>query len=135
MGGNPLYLMVPATINCCHAFMLPVGTPCNAMVISATKIETSYMVGWAFYSFCSFRNKLKKHLFLDKSWNRHQCFYTPRYMCNDCCSQSFSIQLRDRNSEVFSYSACITWFKWKIKDISSDGITCLFSFCHQLRSW
>ena len=44
MGGNPLYLMIPVTISCCHAFMLPVGTPCNAMVISTTKIETSYMI-------------------------------------------------------------------------------------------
>ena len=45
-GGNPLYLMIPATINCCYAFMLPVGTPCNAIVQSAAKIKTSSMVAF-----------------------------------------------------------------------------------------
>ena len=36
--------MIPATISCCYAFCLPVGTPCNAMVLSAGKIKTSFMV-------------------------------------------------------------------------------------------
>ena len=36
--------MIPATINCCYAFCLPVGTPCNAMVLTAGKIKTSFMV-------------------------------------------------------------------------------------------
>jgi len=41
---NPLYFMIPAAIHCSYAFMLPVGTPCNAMVAAAGKIPTSTMV-------------------------------------------------------------------------------------------
>lgn len=41
---NPLYLMIPVTFSCCHAFMLPVGTPSNAMVFSAGKMKPAEMV-------------------------------------------------------------------------------------------
>nr|CAH0112211.1 unnamed protein product [Daphnia galeata] len=41
---NPLYLMIPVTFSCCHAFMLPVGTPSNAMVFSAGKMKPGEMV-------------------------------------------------------------------------------------------
>ena len=33
---NPLYLMLPATITCCYAFMLPVSCPPNAIVYKAS---------------------------------------------------------------------------------------------------
>lgn len=41
---NPLYFMIPAAVHCSYAFMLPVGTPCNAMVATAGNIRTSTMV-------------------------------------------------------------------------------------------
>ncbi|KAI9556377.1 hypothetical protein GHT06_018951 [Daphnia sinensis] len=41
---NPLYLMMPVTFSCCHAFMLPVGTPSNAMVFSAGKMKPGDMM-------------------------------------------------------------------------------------------
>lgn len=41
---NPLYLMIPVTISCCHTFMLPIGSPPNAMVSSAGKISPGQMV-------------------------------------------------------------------------------------------
>jgi len=43
-GMNPLYLMIPATIHCNYAFMLPAGTPPNSMVLEAGKIEPSHLV-------------------------------------------------------------------------------------------
>ena len=33
---NPLYLMLPATVTCCYAFMLPVSCPPNAIVYKAS---------------------------------------------------------------------------------------------------
>ena len=41
---NPLYLMMPVTICCSYAFMLPVATPPNAIVYSASKMSSSQMV-------------------------------------------------------------------------------------------
>jgi len=41
---NPLYLMIPATVTCSYAFMLPVATPPNAIVYSASGMKTSEMV-------------------------------------------------------------------------------------------
>lgn len=43
-GTNPLYLMIPATVTCSYAFMLPVATPPNAIVYSASGMKTSEMV-------------------------------------------------------------------------------------------
>nr|CAH0105112.1 unnamed protein product [Daphnia galeata] len=45
---NPLYLMVPATVTCSYAFMLPVATPPNAIVFSAAKMNPVEMMkaGW-----------------------------------------------------------------------------------------
>ena len=74
MGGNPLYLMIPVTISCCHAFMLPVGTPCNAMVISTTKIETSYMVSCFFCSHMA-GELFTEFFFKGKSRGCHQHFH------------------------------------------------------------
>jgi len=50
-GMNPLYLMIPATIHCSYAFMLPVGTPPNAIVLEAGKIEPSHLVIIILYDF------------------------------------------------------------------------------------
>ncbi|KZS01579.1 I'M NOT DEAD yet protein [Daphnia magna] len=36
--------MMPVTFSCCHAFMLPVGTPSNAMVFSAGKMKPGDMM-------------------------------------------------------------------------------------------
>ena len=41
---NPLYFMIPATITCSFAFMLPVATPPNAIVFSASGMKTSEMM-------------------------------------------------------------------------------------------
>jgi len=41
---NPLYLMIPATISCSYAFILPVATPPNAIVFSASKMKSSDMI-------------------------------------------------------------------------------------------
>jgi len=45
---NPLYLMIPATVTCSYAFMLPVATPPNAIVYSASGMKTSEMVAAGF---------------------------------------------------------------------------------------
>ncbi|KAK3863944.1 hypothetical protein Pcinc_030326 [Petrolisthes cinctipes] len=41
---NPLYLMLPATICCSYAFMLPVATPPNAIVFSTARMKSSEMM-------------------------------------------------------------------------------------------
>ena len=43
-GTNPLFLMIPATVTCSYAFMLPVATPPNAIVYSASGMKTSEMM-------------------------------------------------------------------------------------------
>lgn len=43
LGINPLYLMLPATLTCSYAFMLPVATPPNAIVYSASGMKTMDM--------------------------------------------------------------------------------------------
>ncbi|MCL4146313.1 UNVERIFIED_CONTAM: hypothetical protein GTU68_041220 [Idotea baltica] len=41
---NPLYLMLPATLCCSYAFMLPVATPPNAIVFGAANIDSKVMM-------------------------------------------------------------------------------------------
>ncbi|GLH00222.1 Protein I'm not dead yet [Gryllus bimaculatus] len=41
---NPTYLMIPATVCCSFAFMLPVGTPANAIIAGYANIRTTDMV-------------------------------------------------------------------------------------------
>ncbi len=41
---NPLFLMLPATVTCSYAFMLPVATPPNAIVFSAAHMNPVDMV-------------------------------------------------------------------------------------------
>lgn len=40
---NPLFLMIPATISCSFAFMLPVATPPNAIIFGTNRIKISEM--------------------------------------------------------------------------------------------
>ena len=44
IGVNPLFLMLPATVTCSYAFMLPVATPPNAIVFAAAKMNPIDMV-------------------------------------------------------------------------------------------
>ena len=37
---NPIYFLLPATLACCHAFMLPVAAPPNAIVYDAAGMTT-----------------------------------------------------------------------------------------------
>ncbi|KAK4016193.1 hypothetical protein OUZ56_031149 [Daphnia magna] len=41
---NPLFLMLPATVTCSYAFMLPVATPPNAIVFAAGRMNPTDMV-------------------------------------------------------------------------------------------
>ena len=41
---NPLFLMIPTTISCSFAFMLPVATPPNAIIFGTNKIKIKDMV-------------------------------------------------------------------------------------------
>ena len=41
---NPLYLMLPAAVTCCYAFMLPVSCPPNAIVYKASGMDTRHMI-------------------------------------------------------------------------------------------
>ena len=43
-GVNPLYLMIPATVTCSYAFMLPVATPPNAIAHEASGMTTTQMM-------------------------------------------------------------------------------------------
>jgi len=60
---NPLYLMIPATVTCSYAFMLPVATPPNAIAHEASGMETSTMmaVGLALNIFCICVNMVQEH--------------------------------------------------------------------------
>ncbi|KAK2714268.1 Na(+)/citrate cotransporter-like isoform X1 [Artemia franciscana] len=48
IGVNPLYLMLPATVTCSYAFMLPVATPPNAIVFTVGKMKVMDMVKTGF---------------------------------------------------------------------------------------
>ena len=41
---NPLFLMIPATISCSFAFMLPVATPPNAIIFGTDRVKIADMV-------------------------------------------------------------------------------------------
>ena len=43
---NPLYLMVPVTLSASYAFMLPVSTPPNAIVLAFGRLELRDMVSF-----------------------------------------------------------------------------------------
>ncbi|CAG0890710.1 unnamed protein product [Darwinula stevensoni] len=51
---NPIYLMLPATVACSYAFMLPVATAPNAIVYEATQMKTISMVRNANFIFLYF---------------------------------------------------------------------------------
>ncbi|KAI9557042.1 hypothetical protein GHT06_016839 [Daphnia sinensis] len=46
---NPLFLMLPATVTCSYAFMLPVATPPNAIVFAAGKMNPIDMMKAGFF--------------------------------------------------------------------------------------
>lgn len=41
---NPLILLIPITLSCSYAFILPVGTPANALVFDHAKLQTKDML-------------------------------------------------------------------------------------------
>jgi len=57
---NPLFLMVPATVSCSYAFMLPVATPPNAIAHEASGMKTTQMmlVGFVLNITCLMVNML-----------------------------------------------------------------------------
>lgn len=74
--------MVPATVTCSYAFMLPVATPPNAIVYSAAKLKPIQMV-------CE---KLRINIFQyintlytipDQGWPTHELYLRFRYMWFD----------------------------------------------------
>ncbi|XP_066962442.1 Na(+)/citrate cotransporter-like isoform X2 [Macrobrachium rosenbergii] len=44
IGVNPIYLMLPAAVCCAYAFMLPVATPGNAIILKRAGLETREMI-------------------------------------------------------------------------------------------
>ena len=60
--------MIPVTISCCHTFMLPIGTPCNAMVVSAAKMRPGEMVDYFLEIFLK-RSGFDDFLLADESWS------------------------------------------------------------------
>ena len=61
--------MIPVAISCCYAFMLPVGTPCNAQAISTgkKKLRPSDMVIFISCPTCSINRKLNfTHVYRSK---------------------------------------------------------------------
>ena len=52
---HPLYLLLPVTLSCSYAFMLPVATPPNAIVYSASGMKTSEMVRQSLQRVCKTR--------------------------------------------------------------------------------
>ncbi|XP_064085744.1 Na(+)/citrate cotransporter-like isoform X1 [Macrobrachium nipponense] len=44
IGVNPIYLMLPAAVCCAYAFMLPVATPGNAIILKRSGLETREMI-------------------------------------------------------------------------------------------
>ena len=48
MGVNPLFYAVPVTLGASCAFMLPMGTPPNAIVFAGGKIKMSQMASAGF---------------------------------------------------------------------------------------
>lgn len=49
---NPLYLMIPGTIGCSYAFMLPVSTPPNSIAFSSGHLMVKDMVSSFRYGKC-----------------------------------------------------------------------------------
>jgi len=43
-GINPFYFMIPVTLSASYAFMLPVSTPPNAIVLAFGRLELKDMV-------------------------------------------------------------------------------------------
>ena len=46
LGIDPRLLMIPATVSASCAFMLPIGTPPNAIVFGTGRIKMSQMAGY-----------------------------------------------------------------------------------------
>lgn len=44
MSVNPLYFMIPATVGCSYAFMLPVSTPPNSIAFASGHLMVKDMV-------------------------------------------------------------------------------------------
>lgn len=44
IGMNPIFLMMPTTVSCSYALMMPVSNPPNAIAYNACNMTTSDMV-------------------------------------------------------------------------------------------
>ena len=76
--------MIPVTISCCHAFMLPVGAPSNAMVLSAGKIRQSEMVILlqSNLTVSSINKDIISLTYLDESWGSVEYHGHISFMCS-----------------------------------------------------
>lgn len=95
---NPLYLMVPSTISCCYAFMLPVATPPNAIVYSASGVmKTSDMVSCSTCDLQGFRYMVD----VNQSHLQIKCGFFVNLFCllvNYACLNTYGMAMFNLNS-------------------------------------
>lgn len=72
--------MVPATVTCSYAFMLPVATPPNAIVYAAAKMKPTQMV--RLYIYFYFRRE-QQHFVSDAGRRFDELRLCPRYLWLD----------------------------------------------------
>lgn len=60
MGVNPLSIMLPVTVSCSYAFMLPVSSGTNAIIFEVGRMKNKDMVSCSEVTFLYFINNVKQ---------------------------------------------------------------------------